>query len=44
VELSLESCCSTSPSALDPEMLKEVLDTMASLANHGMTVVCVPTK
>jgi len=25
-------------------MLKEVLDTMASLANHGMTVVCVPTK
>ena len=28
-------------SALDPEMIKEVLDTMASLAEDGMTMICV---
>jgi general L-amino acid transport system ATP-binding protein len=28
-------------SALDPEMVKEVLDTMASLADEGMTMLCV---
>jgi len=28
-------------SALDPEMVKEVLDTMASLAQDGMTMLCV---
>ena len=28
-------------SALDPEMVKEVLDTMVELANEGMTMVCV---
>jgi ABC-type polar amino acid transport system ATPase subunit len=28
-------------SALDPEMVKEVLDTMISLAAEGMTMVCV---
>lgn len=28
-------------SALDPEMVKEVLDTMASLADDGMTMICV---
>jgi polar amino acid transport system ATP-binding protein len=28
-------------SALDPEMVKEVLDTMVSLAEEGMTMVCV---
>ena len=28
-------------SALDPEMVKEVLDTMASLAEDGMTMLCV---
>jgi ABC-type polar amino acid transport system ATPase subunit len=28
-------------SALDPEMVKEVLDTMVSLAEDGMTMVCV---
>ena len=28
-------------SALDPEMVKEVLDTMASLAQEGMTMLCV---
>ncbi|MER8784281.1 MULTISPECIES: amino acid ABC transporter ATP-binding protein [unclassified Mesorhizobium] len=28
-------------SALDPEMVKEVLDTMASLADDGMTMLCV---
>jgi len=28
-------------SALDPEMVKEVLDTMASLAQDGMTMICV---
>ena len=28
-------------SALDPEMVKEVLDTMASLAEEGMTMLCV---
>ena len=29
------------PSALDPEMVKEVLDTMVSLADEGMTMLCV---
>ena len=28
-------------SALDPEMVKEVLDTMVSLAKEGMTMMCV---
>ncbi|HBB23646.1 MAG TPA: glutamine ABC transporter ATP-binding protein, partial [Pseudomonas sp.] len=28
-------------SALDPEMVKEVLDTMVSLAESGMTMLCV---
>lgn len=28
-------------SSLDPEMVKEVLDTMADLAQDGMTIVCV---
>src|SRR5450631_4397404 len=28
-------------SSLDPEMVKEVLDTMVGLANDGMTMVCV---
>ena len=28
-------------SALDPEMVKEVLDTMISLARDGMTMICV---
>jgi general L-amino acid transport system ATP-binding protein len=28
-------------SALDPEMVKEVLDTMTSLADEGMTMLCV---
>ena len=28
-------------SSLDPEMVKEVLDTMVSLAQEGMTMVCV---
>lgn len=28
-------------SALDPEMVKEVLDTMISLAEDGMTMICV---
>ena len=28
-------------SALDPEMVKEVLDTMVSLAMEGMTMICV---
>ncbi|HVX74903.1 MAG TPA: amino acid ABC transporter ATP-binding protein [Bradyrhizobium sp.] len=28
-------------SSLDPEMVKEVLDTMVSLANEGMTMLCV---
>ena len=28
-------------SALDPEMIKEVLDTMISLAEEGMTMLCV---
>jgi general L-amino acid transport system ATP-binding protein len=28
-------------SSLDPEMVREVLDTMRSLANSGMTMVCV---
>lgn len=28
-------------SALDPELVREVLDTMASLAEDGMTMVCV---
>ena len=27
--------------ALDPEMVKEVLDTMVSLAADGMTMICV---
>ncbi len=27
--------------ALDPEMIKEVLDTMISLAEEGMTMICV---
>ena len=36
------SCSSTSrPSALDPEMIKEVLDTMIELAEEGMTMICV---
>ena len=36
------SCCSTSrPRALDPEMIKEVLDTMIELAQEGMTMLCV---
>ena len=36
------SCCSTSrPSALDPEMINEVLDVMVELASTGMTMVCV---
>lgn len=29
------------PSALDPEMVKEVLDTMTSLVQDGMTMLCV---
>ncbi|MEB0918405.1 hypothetical protein VC891_26880, partial [Citrobacter freundii] len=29
------------PSALDPEMVKEVLDTMIGLAQSGMTMLCV---
>ena len=28
-------------SALDPEMIKEVLDVMADLAQDGMTMICV---
>ncbi|WP_421581605.1 ATP-binding cassette domain-containing protein, partial [Shinella sp. M31] len=28
-------------SARDPEMVKEVLDTMVSLAEEGMTMLCV---
>ena len=28
-------------SSLDPEMVKEVLDTMVLLAQEGMTMVCV---
>jgi general L-amino acid transport system ATP-binding protein len=28
-------------SSLDPEMIKEVLDTMVSLANEGMSMICV---
>jgi polar amino acid transport system ATP-binding protein len=28
-------------SSLDPEMVKEVLDTMINLASEGMTMVCV---
>jgi general L-amino acid transport system ATP-binding protein len=28
-------------SSLDPEMVKEVLDTMVSLATEGMTMLCV---
>jgi general L-amino acid transport system ATP-binding protein len=28
-------------SSLDPEMVKEVLDTMIQLADEGMTMVCV---
>lgn len=28
-------------SALDPEMVKEVLDTMVGLAADGMTMICV---
>jgi len=28
-------------SSLDPEMVKEVLDTMADLAQDGMTIICV---
>jgi polar amino acid transport system ATP-binding protein len=28
-------------SSLDPEMVKEVLDTMIALANDGMTMICV---
>nr|MBA2816546.1 putative multifunctional fatty acid oxidation complex subunitalpha [Candidatus Pantoea persica] len=28
-------------SALDPEMVKEVLDTMIGLAEDGMTMLCV---
>jgi general L-amino acid transport system ATP-binding protein len=28
-------------SALDPEMIKEVLDTMIQLAEEGMTMICV---
>ena len=29
------------PSALDPEMIKEVLETMIDLAKSGMTMICV---
>jgi len=29
------------PSALDPEMIKEVLDTMVNLAKGGMTMIVV---
>ena len=29
------------PSALDPEMIKEVLDVMTDLASQGMTMLCV---
>ena len=28
-------------SALDPEMIAEVLDVMVALANEGMTMICV---
>jgi general L-amino acid transport system ATP-binding protein len=28
-------------SSLDPEMVKEVLDTMVTLAQEGMTMICV---
>ena len=28
-------------SSLDPEMIKEVLDTMVALANDGMSMICV---
>ena len=28
-------------SSLDPEMIKEVLDTMVALANEGMSMICV---
>ena len=39
---SPRSCCSTRPtSALDPEMIKEVLDVMRELATSGMTMVVV---
>ena len=31
----------TSTSALDPEMVSEVLDTMVLLAKEGMTMICV---
>src|SRR5258708_5066135 len=30
------------PSALDPEMIKEVLDVMVALATDGMTIMVVP--
>ena len=30
-----------SSSALDPEMIKEVLDVMIELAQSGMTMICV---
>src|SRR5690606_40376101 len=33
--------CALPISALDPEMVKEVLDTMVALAREGMTMVCV---
>ena len=39
---SRASCCSTSrPRALDPEMIKEVLDVMVDLAESGITMLCV---
>ena len=28
-------------SSLDPEMIKEVLDTMVALSNEGMSMICV---
>ena len=37
----LENCTLAPTSALDPEMVKEVLDTMVSLAEEGMTMICV---
>ena len=33
--------CSSDLSALDPEMIKEVLDVMVELANEGMTMLVV---
>jgi len=33
--------CDEPTSALDPEMVKEVLDTLADLAQDGITIICV---